>query len=218
MKAKVDALAGDVEDWTAGLSGVQYGRKLVNRLPVMMSFLAANTRAGAEGRGVVVNAYLPRHAGHNIALAAELSLAQAGRSGPAPTATAAAGAAVSKPTSARQKLQQKTSLSFPRDTLEKSIQLLSEEIGLPIQILGNDLKLEGITKNQSFGLDEQDKPAEEILRVILIRANADGKLVYVFRGAGDGDSLVITTRAAAAERGDPVPSVFAEPATDADKK
>jgi serine/threonine protein kinase len=218
MKAKVDALAGDVEDWTAGLSGVQYGRKLVNRLPVMVGFLAANTRAGAEGRGVVVNAYLPRHAGHNIALAAELSLAQAGRSGPMPTATAAAGAAASKPTSAKQKLQQKTSLSFPRDTLEKSIQLLSEEIGLPIEILGNDLKLEGITKNQSFGLDEKNKPAEEILRVILMRANPDGKLVYVFRGAGDGDSLVITTRAAAAERGDPVPPVFATPATDADKK
>lgn len=216
LKAKVDGLAGDVEDWTAGLSGVQYGRKLVNRLPVMMSFLAANTRAGAEGKGVVVNAYLPRQAGHNIALAAELALAQAGRTGPATTVAATAG--TTKPLSAAEKLKQKMSLSFPRDTLEKSIQLLSEEIGLPIEILGNDLKLEGITKNQSFKLDENDKPAEEILRVILMGANPDGKLIYVFRGAGDGDSLVITTRAAAAERGDKVPPVFAAPAADADKK
>jgi serine/threonine protein kinase len=215
LKSKVDSLADGIEEWTAGLVGVQYGRKLVNRLPGMVRFLADNTRAGAEGRGVVVNAYLPRPAGHNIALAAELALAQAGQSGPATTAIAAA---VSTPTSAKQKLQQKTALSFSRDTLEKSIQLLSEEIGLPIEILGNDLKLEGITKNQSFGLDEQNKPAEEILRVILMRANPDGKLVYVFRGAGDGDSLVITTRAAAAERGDAVPPVFAAPATDVDKK
>lgn len=215
VREKIEALADGVEDWTAGLSGVAYGKKLINRLPGMVRFLVANMRAGPEGRGVVVNAYLPRHAGHNIALAAELALAQAGRSEPVPTATAAAG---SKPTSAKQKLQQKTSLSFPRDTLEKSIQLLSEEIGLPIEILGNDLKLEGITKNQSFGLDEKDKPAEEILRAILMRANPDGKLVYVVRGAGEGDSLVVTTRAAAAERGDTVPSVFAVPAQDAEKK
>lgn len=209
IKAKVDALAGDVEDWTAGLNGVEYGRKLINRLPGMMRLLAANTRAGAEGRGVVVNAYLPQPAGHNIALATELALAQAGRAGS--VAKVATTAAATKPLSAADKLRQKTSLSFPRDTLEKSIQMLSEEIGLPIEILGNDLQLEGITKNQSFGLDEQNKTADEILQVILMRANPDGKLVYVFRGPGAGDSLVITTRAAAAKRGDTLPPAFTTP-------
>ena len=209
IKAKVDALAGDVEDWTAGLNGVEYGRKLINRLPGMMRLLAANTRAGAEGRGVVVNAYLPQPAGHNIALATELALAQAGRAGS--VAKVATTAAATNPLSAADKLRQKTSLSFPRDTLEKSIQMLSEEIGLPIEILGNDLQLEGITKNQSFGLDEQNKTADEILQVILMRANPDGKLVYVFRGPGAGDSVVITTRAAAAKRGDTLPPAFMTP-------
>jgi hypothetical protein len=207
IKAKVDALADDIEDWTAGLPGVEYGRKLINRLPGMVRFLAENTRAGAEGKGVVVNAYLPQPAGHNIALAAELAIVQAGRTGPATKVAANAGAGAAAPT-AKAKLEQKISLSFPRDTLEKSIQLLAEEIGLPITIRGGDLQLEGITKNQSFGLDEQDKPAEVILRAILMKANPDGKLIYVIRGAGEGDSVEITTKAAAAKRGDPVPPVF----------
>ncbi|MEO1990392.1 MAG: protein kinase, partial [Pirellulales bacterium] len=208
---KIGALATDVEDWTAGLVGLQYGRKIVNRLPGMIRILAASTRAGAEGKGVVVNAYLPEHAGHNIALAAELALAQAGGTSPSVMVSAQSGGGPSKPLSAQEKLQQKTSLSFPRDTLEKSIQLIAEDINLTIEILGNDLKLEGITKNQSFGLDEKEKTADEIIRAILIKANPDGKLVYIFRGQGENESLVITTRASAGERGDTIPPVFSSP-------
>lgn len=209
LRQKIDTMAGAVEDWTAGLDGARYGRKLINRLPVMVKFLAAHARAGAEGTRVVLNAYLPRHAGHNLALATELALAQANGAGaavgaaPRPAAEASGGA--------RKKLQKKTSLSFKSDTLERSIQLLEEDIGMRIEILGGDLKLEGITKNQSFSLNEKDKPAEEILRAILLKANPDGKLVYVFRGTGDGDSIVITTRAQVAERGDPLPPVFESP-------
>ena len=126
-------------------------------------------------------------------------------------ASGQSGGSSSKPLSAQEKLQQKTSLSFPRDTLEKSIQLIAEDINLTIEILGNDLKLEGITKNQSFGLDEKEKTADEIIRAILIKANPDGKLVYIFRGQGENESLVITTRASAGERGDTIPSVFSSP-------
>jgi hypothetical protein len=80
---------------------------------------------------------------------------------------------------------------------------------VPIEILGKDLELEGITKNQSFGLDESDQPAEAILRTILARSNPDGKLIYVFRKNDGVESIDITTRAAAAKRGDEVPAVFA---------
>ncbi|MFM7035192.1 MAG: serine/threonine protein kinase [Planctomycetia bacterium] len=206
LRKKIDSMAVAVEDWITGLVGARYGRKLINRLPVMVKFLAAQARVGAEGKGVVMNAYLPRHAGHNLALAAELALAQAGA--PGATAAAAPPPAAGGGEGARQKLQKKTSLSFKSDTLEQSIKLLEEDIGLRIEILGGDLKLDGITKNNSFALDENDKPAEEILRVILLKANPDGKLVYVIRGAGEGDSVVVTTRAQAAERGDTLPPVF----------
>jgi hypothetical protein len=70
-------------------------------------------------------------------------------------------------------------LTFAKDNLERSIQMVAEETGIPMEILGGDLQLEGITKNQSFGLDERDKTAAEILRVILAKSPPEGKLVYL---------------------------------------
>ena len=164
---KIESVSRSIEDWNAGLVDVRFGRKLVNRLPGMVSVLARQARAGVEGNGVVVNAYGPRHVGHNLALATELALAQAGGGGET------AKQASAQPLGARQKLAKRTSLAFKSDTLERSVQLLSAEIDLPIKILGDDLKIDGITKNQSFGLDERDKPAGEILRVILKKANSE---------------------------------------------
>ena len=76
-----------------------------------------------------------------------------------------------------------------------------------MHIEGKDLQLEGITKNQSFGLDERDKPADEILRKVMQLANPDGKLVYVLKPLEPGgkDVVFITTRAAVAKRGDKLP-------------
>jgi hypothetical protein len=181
-----------------------YGRAVVMELPTMVRTLAANVRSGAEGKVAVVNAYLPRHAGHNIALAAELALAQAAAATPVsfePSVPAA-------PRDAVGRLGTTMTLSFAKDTLEKSIQMISDEIGVPMEIVGPDLQLEGITKNQSFALDEHDKPAGEILRAILAKANPDGKLVYVVRKKDGVESIEITTRAAAAKRGDVLPAAY----------
>ena len=82
------------------------------------------------------------------------------------------------------------------------MQMLADEIGIEIEILGSDLQLEGITKNQSFGLDEKQKPAAAILSTILAKANPDGKLVYVIRKTDAGERIEITTRAAVEKRGD----------------
>ena len=89
------------------------------------------------------------------------------------------------------------------------MQLLADEIGVPIVILGPDLQIEGITKNQSFGLDERDQPAEEVLLKILRQANPDGKLVYVIKDVpGKGEQIWLTTRVAAAMRGDTLPETL----------
>lgn len=205
ISGRVDGLADQVELGCAALNPDPYGRVLVLRLPAMLRTLAAQLRSGAEGQGVVLNAYLPRHAAHNIALAAEIALAQS------PGANVAVKPAVSvpvEPQGALGKLSRKITLAFAKDNLERSIQILADETGVPMEILGGDLQLEGITKNQSFGLDEQDKPADEILRVILAKSNPDGKLVY-FVGEKAGEEWVfITTRAAVAKRGDPLPPAF----------
>jgi hypothetical protein len=201
LKAAVVDAPDAVEEYCVALEPAAYGRKLVMRLPQMIRMLGANLRAGAEGRGVVVNAYLPRNAPHNLALATELALAQSpGRTAPARPAGPAA------PEDALGKLQKKITLTFVKDNLERSIQIIADEIGVPIEILGGDLQLEGITKNQSFGLDERDKTAEEVLRVILAKANPDGKLVFVVRKKDGGETIEITTRAAAEKRGDKLPA------------
>ncbi|HEY1598116.1 MAG TPA: hypothetical protein VGG64_00840, partial [Pirellulales bacterium] len=99
-----------------------------------------------------------------------------------------------------------------RATLEKALQMVADELGAEIVIMGADLQAEGITKNQSFGLEERDQSAREILQKIMIRANSDGKLVYVIKppAGGNGEALYVTTRAAAKGRGDTLPAEFAE--------
>jgi hypothetical protein len=120
-------------------------------------------------------------------------------------------AVVAAPAGAEAALDRVTTLAFPRDTLEHSLELLASEIGVPIVIEGSDLQLEGITKNQSFELDQREKPARVILGLILRLANADGKLVYVVRADRDGsESIHITTRAAAARRSEPLGADFDE--------
>ena len=203
LARQIDKVADAVEDFCAAINPHPYGKKLVMRLPAMIRVVSANARCGAEGHGVVLNAYLPRHAGHNLVLASELALEQT------PGAETVAGVS-RKPAMAAGGgpaggLQKKISLVFTKDTLEKSIQMLSDEIGIPMEILGGDLQLDGITKNQSFGLDERDKPAEAVLRAILARSDSAGRLVYVIRKRDGVESIEITTKAAAAKRGDTLP-------------
>lgn len=199
-------VAGMVEDFCVALDPHPYGRKLVMRLPAMLRVVDANVRCGAEGKGVVLNVYLPRHAGHNLVLASELAIEQSPGSG----AVAGAAKTSSSVTAAGPQagLQKKISLAFVNDNLERSLQMLSEEIGIPMQILGGDLQLDGITKNQSFGLEERDKPAEAVLRTILAKADSAGRLVYVVRKKDGGESIEITTKSAAVKRGDTLPAGY----------
>jgi hypothetical protein len=205
LLGRVEGLADTVEAYCTTLDPDPYGRKLVFRLPAMLRVLAAQARGGPEGRGVVLNAYLPPHAPHNIALASEIALAQTS----GPVTPAAATAAPPEPKGALGRLAKTMTLTFAKDNLERSIQMLSEETGVPMEILGGDLQLEGITKNQSFGLEEKDKTADEILRVILAKSNPDGKLVYIVQERDGEEWVLITTRAAVEKRGDPLPPAFA---------
>lgn len=214
LAGRVDRLPDAIEQYCAGLNPAPYGRVLVMRLPQMLRCLTANMRHGAEVKGVVLNACLPLQAGHNIALAAELALAQtpgAVLAAAGPTLPSASGAPAA-PAGALGKLEQKITIVFARDTLEKSIQMIADEIGTPMDIVGPDLQLEGITKNQSFGLEARDKPARQVLLEILARANPDGKLVYIVREEDGVETILITTRAAVEKRGDKLPPGLEPPA------
>jgi serine/threonine protein kinase len=220
LAGRVDGLPDAVETYCASLNPAPYGRVLVMRLPQMLRLVTAKMRSGAEGKGVVLNAILPRQAGHNIALATELALAQVPGAAVAVAGPAApaAGGAPAAPAGALGKLEQKITLVFARDTLEKSIQMIADEIGAPMDIIGPDLQLEGITKNQSFGLDARDKSAREVLLEILAKANPDGKLVYIVRQEDGVETILVTTRAAVEKRGDKLPPGLEPPADEKKNK
>jgi serine/threonine-protein kinase len=215
--SRVRTLPAVVENDLDALNLHPYDRKLLRRYPEWMRLLSEYTRNGVEEDQAVLRCYLPGVATHNLLLASELTLAEQGSTG-GPAAVATGGPA--KAQTIADLLKKKTTLTFPRDTLERSLQLLFDDLGVKYEILGGDLQLEGITKNQSFGLNETDKPAGEILRKIMLLANADGKLIYVIKPKAPGgpEMLFITTRASAAKRGDKIPPELAQPATPPKKK
>jgi hypothetical protein len=212
LAARVNELPNFVEDYVLGLDASPYSRRLVARLPEMVRRLAAYTRHGFDNDAAVLRCYLPVIAGHNLLMGAELALAEGRRSvtGNPPLAEA------SSPGSTEARLQKTTSLRFTREELEAALNMLAQDVGVTITIRGRDLQLDGITRNQLFGIDMTDRTAEAILVEILRRANPDKlaagpadprqKLVYIV----GTDAIFITTRSAAAERGERLPAVFRE--------
>lgn len=200
LKAAEEALATDLKYRPPS----RHGQAVESRFPVMTRILALFTRTSQEGDIAVTRVYLPIHAGHNLLLASRLRLDD----------TAPATAAVEPRLTLAERLGQLTTLAFPRETLENALEILARDAGIPIQIDGRDLQLEGITKNQSLAIEARDRPVEEVLVELLRKANPDPdatgpsdprqKLVYVIQG----DTIQVTTRSAAAQRGEQLPAVF----------
>ncbi len=202
MKTRLADVAERLKTLVESPKSGTYGQAVIERLPQMVQVASEFTRQGVEDRQAVLGCYLPLAAAHNLLLGAELALSQPSSAvNPAEVKTPS----TASPPAVRSALQKPISLSLPRDTLERAIELLSQEMGTKIVILGADLRRDGITKNQSFEIDERQQPAGEILRKILARSSPDGKLVYVIRSAeGGGEAIFITTRTAALERGEAI--------------
>ena len=189
---------------------------VLERYPQMIELVTRYTRRGVDRGQAILNGYLPGKAGHNLLLATELYLAE---SQGAATSVGSPQRATPPQGTLAQRLNAPVTLVFARESLETAVAILSEAIGAPIAIAGRDLQLEGITRNQMLTLDLQDRPASEALIEVLRRANPDTeatgpndarqKLVYVVRAVDSGDEqLVITTRSAAARRGETLPAPF----------
>lgn len=214
VRDQVAKAAQQVEDYVNAINPSPYSKAVLNRFPQMLRVVDEYTRVGEEENQAILRCYLPLPAGHNLVMGTELALFERGGG-------AGGGAKVAaKPSGPAEALKQKITLSFGRDTLEKTMEMISREIDTEIVIIGGDLQLEGITKNQSFGLDEKDKPAGEILRTVMMKANPDGKLVYVFKpkNPGEKDIIFVTTRAAVEKRGDKLPPELAAAGGDAKAK
>lgn len=193
-------------DWSA------YSRAVIERSPRMLSVVGKYARRGVDGRQAVVNGYAPPGAAHQLALAAERLVAELATPVAEEPATASGPLLADLPIAER--LQTPVTIQFTRESLETAVAILAETIATPIEIVGRDLQLEGITRNQMLALDVTDMPAEAVLVEVLRRANPDKeatgpadpkqKLVYVV----GKDGVEITTRAAAESRGNKLPIVF----------
>lgn len=219
LAKRIDQIPDRLQTYLDSLHPSKYSRQVVARLPAMLRQLASYTRRANERDVAILRSYLPVVAGHNLLLASELAIAESSGA-----TTAVSIAPQDAPLSVADRLRKVTSLRFTRDTLETALGMLASDIGVEITILGADLQLEGITKNQSFAMDSTDRPAEEILVEILRKANPDKaasgpadprqKLVYVIRPSaspGAPESIIVTTRAQAAQRGETLPAAFVSP-------
>ena len=200
----------DVEEYVSQIGLDPYGGRVLIRLGTMARFVAEQVRVGAEDDQVVLNCYLPVVAAHNLALGVELAVLQqrGGRAGTDSSVPPREG-----PKSVAQRLQSAITIVQTGDTLERALQTISAEIGVPIEILGADFVSEGITRNNRFDLDIHNTPAAEALRAVLLKASPQGKLVYVAKpkSPGGDEVVFVTTRAAAQRRGDLLPPEFAGP-------
>jgi hypothetical protein len=212
LAEKVNELPRQIEEFVLKLQSTPYSRRVVARLPEMVRRLAAYTRHGYDKNSAILRCYLPVAAGHNLIMATELALAEGQETNSSPVADPTTSARPSA--SLADRLQKKTTLRFGREELEAALNMLGEDVGVPITIRGQDLQLDGITRNQLFAIDLADRPAAEILVEILRRANPDKtatspadprqKLVYVV----GPDAVIITTRSQAAARGETLPAAF----------
>jgi hypothetical protein len=212
LSERIAQAPDEVEELVLSAPWHPHGRKVLARFPAMLRKLAGYTRTGDNDRQALARCYLPLIAGHNLLMAAELVLTQPRDSAAAPRPAGEL--------SIEERLARPTSLVFAKEPLDRAIELLAADTGLDISIAGADLQLEGITKNQSLALDLRDQPAAAVLVEILLRCNPDRtaegpadprqKLVYVVESAQQGapGRIIVTTRAAAAQRQLPLPDVF----------
>jgi len=194
INGRLAQLAYQVRRIVTAIDPHPYGRRIVTRFPRMFELLATYTRHGAQGHDALLRCYLPARAAHNLALAARLLLDE-----PALRTDRPVDRPIERAVRVADRLRQRASLSFRRDTLENALHALGEAIGVKIEIMGRDLQLGGITRNQSFGIDLRNRPAEEILQRIVRLANpdpsADGladprqSLVYVIGAESPGRTI-----------------------------
>jgi hypothetical protein len=229
MRERLAQIPIALEDYFVALNPPTYWRKLANRYPLMLRQLAGHARSGLESDTALVNFVLPKIAAHNLVLGGELLLATAPGPGVVTSSTASSKQPAAK--TIADALQLKTSYSFDNQSLEFAMRDLAEDVksslaGAPfefaIKIIGDDLKLEGITRNQSVrDFKQENQTVADILTALVRKANpvttvkdpseTDQKLVWLIGPDPDKPAqqcVVITTRTAATNKKLSLPAVF----------
>ena len=205
-----------------------YWETLQARFDSMMIEWARETRCGLEEKRVVANTWLPPMAFHNFAAVAELStlgsLAGSSTTPDSPPVSTPANLAELLAAKRDLKITSKPDLVNLLDALVEEIKTDFPELSFEfkIQTIGSDLREAGITQNQRLGtLDIQQRSLAEILTEVVFQANPDKnaqgprdprcKLVWLVGedpNAPDTPIILITTRAAAQNKGWQIPEAF----------
>lgn len=218
FRDRLKQIPDKVEDYIANLNAAPYWKKVALRYPSMIRALHQHTRVGAEDEMALVNVVLPGSAGHNLVAGSELVI----DANPAGSGTAVDVKPMPAADTLDAKLAKKSEYSFPSQTLEFAMRDLGESSGIKITIIGPDLQLDGITRNQTIrDFNEKDKPVSEILTALVRRANPvttvkdpsekDQKLVWLIGADPENASqqiVLITTRTAAEKKGWKLPAAF----------
>lgn len=227
LTERLKAVPPAIEGYVDGLDPPQYWSRLARRYPLMIGQLAQQLRIGMENQQAIANSVLPLAAAHNLVLGGELLVSTGGSA----RVVAAAAPAAASPKTMEDALQLKTTYSFDQQSLEFAMRDLAEDVkgklpGAPfefaIKILGDDLKLDGITRNQSIrGFQQENQTVADILTALVRKANpvttvkdpseVDQKLVWVIGPdpeAAGKQVILITTRAAATTKKYNLPAAF----------
>jgi hypothetical protein len=205
-----------------------YWRRAALRVPQMVRFLHQQTRVGVEDNQAIVNAALPPTAAHNLTFAAKMLMTSPASD---PAAVAVAPDVPAAPKTIEELLSSTMNLSFDQKSLEFAMRDLAADVkeahptltfDFQIKILGTDLQLNGITRNQQIAdFSASNQTVADVLTSLVMRANpvttvqnpsdADQKLVWVIGpdpDVPDHQVVLITTRDAAARKSYTLPAPF----------
>ncbi len=227
VRERMAEIPPKIESYVAELNPHPYWRLVAFRYPAMVRFLHQHSRIGVDGSHAMLNAVLPNHAAHNLIFGGEMVIASA----PGVAVAATESSKPAAPKTMDELLKAKISIGFAQDSLEFSMQNIVTEakaaypdmtFEFQIKILGTDLEKDGITRNQQVrDFNQKDKTVAEVLTAMVMKANPvttvkapnelDQKLIWVVGANPDNASqqvVLITTRAAAAQKKYALPDVF----------
>jgi eukaryotic-like serine/threonine-protein kinase len=229
LRTRMKEMPAAIESYIDAIVPPHYWSKLARRYPLMIGQLDEQMRIGVENEQAIVNSVLPPSAGHNLFLGGELLVSTAPGQAIVLAATAAPTAAA--PKTIADALQLKTSYNFDQQSLEFAMRDLAEDVKgnlknapfeFGIKILGDDLKLDGITRNQSIrDFKQENQTVADILTALVRKANPvttvkdpsekDQKLVWVIGPDPENPGkqiVLITTRTAATTKKYTLPALF----------
>ena len=228
LNDRMGELHDKIEAHMVTLNPSPYWRALAFRFPAMVAFLHEQTRIQIEDKTPVLNIALPIQAASNLIVASELSLASTPGAGGVPVNNGPM-----LPKTIEEVLKYPFSVDIPQQDLNLAIADIANEVrsslpGLPfkfeLNIAGNDLMQEGITRNQAIrDFAIKNKSLAEVLTGIVMKANPDRtvtspsmpnqKLIWLITTDPNdpGNKIIlITTRKAAVTNNYTLPPVFVE--------